>query len=280
MGIFSHQLPSVSWYGREYPGPEFAIATLALFLVWAIFGAYRLMRVELQFRSIPWAWLAFGLFVMVYTDGLLYRLIQEEGGGIAAWIFMPFAVAYFMTYVAVFVEPKDVIRYRAFGAALAQGRPVQALHLLPLWIPVFVLAAALGLTLGWFGGFGRLGSLASFVGPGSELWNLNAAIAAGSLPVAVVIYLLRDVLVVLFFNFSGRQARADMAAIICLALAYLPGAGVLATLHLTMLVPILAPYPAAPPLITIAAPAIESAILGFFVLRRMRAAGRFRPVAA
>jgi hypothetical protein len=280
LGIFSRQLPSISWYGQEYPGAEFAIATLVLFLAWTIFGAYRLMRVELQFRSIPWAWLAFGIFVMVYADGLLYRLIEEEGGGIVVWSFMPFAVAYFMTYVAVFVEPKDVIRYRAFIAALALGRLRQALQLLPLWIPVFLVAAALGLTLGWFGGFGRIGSLASFVGPGSVLLNLNAAVAAGSLPVAVVIYLLRDVLVVLFFNFGSRQGRADMLAIVCLALVYGPGAGVLATLRLSTLIAVLVPYPGAPPLITIAAPAIESAILGMLVLRRMRAAGRFRPAAA
>ena len=49
---------------------------------------------------------------------------------------------------------------------------------------------------------------------------------------------------------------------------------------ITSLIPIVAPYPPASPLITIGAPLIESLILGLLVLKRTRAAGRFKAVAA
>ena len=100
------------------------------------------------------------------------------------------------------------------------------------------------------------------------------------LPLALVLYLLRDILLVLFFNFGRRGARADLIAIIVLVIAYLPASGVLAMLHADVLIPILAPYPTASPLTSIAAPGIEAVILAALVLRRMQAAGQFRPASA
>jgi hypothetical protein len=101
-----------------------------------------------------------------------------------------------------------------------------------------------------------------------------------ALPVALVVYLLRDVLIVLFFNFGGRGGRADMAASICLVLAYFPVVWILALLGANALIPLVAPYPAASPLITIGAPVIECSIMVVLVLRRAQAAGRFRPAVA
>jgi hypothetical protein len=69
-------------------------------------------------------------------------------------------------------------------------------------------------------------------------------------------------------------------AFICLLLAYFPLLGILVSLGITSLIPIVAPYPPASPLITIGAPLIESLILGLLVLKRTRAAGRFKAVAA
>jgi hypothetical protein len=69
-------------------------------------------------------------------------------------------------------------------------------------------------------------------------------------------------------------------AAICLGIVYFPAYGVLVSLNAGLLVPFLAPYPPASPLLSIGAPGIESLILAMLVLRRIRGAGEFRPVAA
>jgi hypothetical protein len=280
INIFFGPLSAIDWFGQEYPGPAFALATLGLFLAWSLFGAYRLMRIELQFRCMPWAWLAFALFAAVYVEGLLYIVIKAADGVFAAWFSMPFALAYVMTYAALFLERKDVVRYRALAAAMNTGRLVRALTLLPQWVPIFIVSVALGLGLTLFGGFDRLAGLADYNGPGSALLDLRSAVTLGTLPLAVAIYLLRDVLLVLYFNFASRRGRADLMASICLLIAYFPAYGVLASLNAGLLVPFLAPYPPASPLISIGAPGIETVILAVLVLRRLRAAGEFRPAIA
>jgi hypothetical protein len=280
IGIFSHELPDIGWFGRDYPGALFAFVTLMLFLGWAIFGAYRLMRIELQFRCIPWAWLAFALFVMVYAEGLLYSVIQTAHGSFFAWCFMPFVLAHGMTYAAVFLEPKDVVRYRAFGASLAQSRVFRALSLLPQWIPIFLVTVVLGLGLTLFGGLDDLADLPLVEGPGAMLLNMRSSVTVSTLPLVVVLYVLRDVLLVLFLNFGSRRGRADIMAFICLVLVYFPAYGVLATLHAGSVITILAPYPPAPALLSIGVAGFECVVLATLVLRRMRAAGEFKPAAA
>jgi len=280
INIFFNALPDIDWYGQIYPGPVFAIVTLAVFLVWSLFGSYRLMRIELQFRCMPWAWLGFALFLAVYADGLLYVAIKSADNAFAAWFSMPFALAYAMTYAALFLEPKDVVRYRALAAAASTGRLVRAVTLLPQWLPIFIAAAILGLCLTLFGGFDRLTRLSDYSGTGSTLLDLRGAVTLATLPLAVAVYLLRDVLFVLYLNFVSRRGRTDLMAAICLGIVYFPAYGVLVSLNAGLLVPFLAPYPPASPLLSIGAPGIESLILAMLVLRRIRGAGEFRPVAA
>jgi hypothetical protein len=278
--VLFRRMPVIDWFGQQFPGPEFALVTLGLFLAWSLFGAYRLMRIELQFRTIPWAWAAFVLFVMAYAEGLLYAPIHEAGNWLAAWLTGPFVIAVLLTYAALFLEPKDVVRYRGLWAAIAAARGARALRLLPQWLPVYVLAAGLGIAITFFGGLSELPGVPVMIGPDLGVLGFGATASLRVLPLAIVLYLLRDCFVVLIFNFGPRRGRADLAAFICLLLAYFPAVGILASLGASSLIPILAPYPAASSLITIGVPLIECSIMGMLVLRRARAAGRFKPAVA
>jgi hypothetical protein len=280
LSVLFRRMPVIDWFGWQFPGAEFALVTLGLFLGWSLFGAYRLMRVELQFRTIPWAWTAFALFLMVYAEGLLFAHIRGAPNWLAAWYTGPFAIAILLAYAALFLEPKDVVRYRGLWAALNTGRWGRALTLLPQWLPVYAIAAALGIALTIFGGLSELPGIPTMVGPDVALTKFGATASLRVLPVALVLYLLRDGLVVLFLNFGPRRGRADLAAFIWLLLAYFPVVGILVSLGATWLIPIVAPYLAASPLINIGAPLIECSILGTLVLRRAQAAGRFKAVTA
>jgi hypothetical protein len=272
-GGFFRRAAVVDWYDGLWPGDLFALATLGLFLAWSLFGAYRLMRAELQFRSIPWAWLAFALFLMVYADGLLYGAIQGADGALGAWLSAPFAIAVALTYGALFLEPKDVLRYRWLLAALAAGEPRRALALLPQWLPVYLLAATGGVLLAGSGGLQQLAGLVRLAGPFIHRSTIELAAGVNLFPLAVALYLARDVLFVLHVGFGPQRGRADLTALICLLLVYFPLAGILLSLGRFELLPILVPYPLANPLISIGAPLAEAGVLALLVAGRLRAAG-------
>ena len=274
-GLFFSPMPQVSWYGRVSNGEGFALASLLAFLGWSIFGVYRLMRLELRFRSGPWAGLAFTVFLMAYGNGFLYPVIEAAGGGLDAWLSFPFLLTVALTYVAVFIEPKEVMRYRWLGTALAQGHLRRAQALLPQWLPVFALALAFAILLAGSGGLARLEGLIGLVGFAAHLGALQSAAGNSLYPLAIVFYLLRDLLLVLYFNFGSRRQRGDATAFICLLLVYFPAMGILLALNLYTLLPLLAPYLLANPLVILAVPLAEVAGLGLLVLGRLNRAGRF-----
>jgi hypothetical protein len=74
-GLTPSQTGPVQWFDWTIEGDLFWLASAYLFLAWSVFGAYRLMRLELQFRNLPVGWIGFALFLMVYFEGLLYPAI-------------------------------------------------------------------------------------------------------------------------------------------------------------------------------------------------------------
>src|SRR5262249_4568372 len=156
------------------------------------FGVYRLMRSELKFRNSPWGWSAFAVFLMVYSDGFVYSAIRFAGGSLGAWLSAPFLLAIALTYVALFVEPKDVIRYRWLAAAVAEGNFTRVHALLPQWAPVYVLALGCSLALAASPGLIDLGALGMLLAPFLRLSALESAANLSLFPLAVSLYVLRD----------------------------------------------------------------------------------------
>jgi hypothetical protein len=267
-GVVALFLPDIAWYGRVWDGELFSLATLGVFLAWSVFGIYRLMRVELKFQSGPWAWLAFALFLMAYCDGFLYGSIQLAGGALGAWLILPFLLVSALTYLALFLEPKDVVSYRWLGADLATHAFRHAWVLLPQWLPVYLLTFVCAVVLCFSPELGSAG-LRLLSGPFVSMEALQHARGLSLYPLVIVIYLLRDVLVVLFFNFGHGGRRGDATAFIILFLAYFPLTGILVSLEMVSLIPILAPYPLAPPLINFAAGLVRMRRLAWLVYRRL-----------
>lgn len=278
-GLVDLMTPDVVWYGWVWDGARFALASLGLFLAWSVFGVYRLMRVELKFRSGPAAWIGFLLFLMIYGNGFLYRPILIAGGPLAAWLVLPFLLAAGLTYLAAFVEPKDVMRYRWLLAAIAAGDLRQAWALLPQWLPVYLLALLSALLLCTSADLTDIGHRL-LSGPFVSSGELAHAPDLAFYPLAVAIYLLRDVLLVLYCNFGPGRQRGDATAFIILFAIYGPLAGILASLGLSNLLPVLAPFPLAPPLFNFAAAIVEAAAMAFLVQGRLARAGRFSPAVA
>ena len=61
--------PPLLWYGTEYTALWFGLGSCLIFIAWTFCGAYRLMRAELQYVCLPWAWPLFQIFLAAYLCG-------------------------------------------------------------------------------------------------------------------------------------------------------------------------------------------------------------------
>ncbi|WP_374659674.1 hypothetical protein [Phenylobacterium sp.] len=184
----------VDWGGRIWPADVFRAVGVALFAAWAVVGAWRLMRLELQMRGSPFVWPAFLLFVAIFAAGFPLRTSGLGAGLVVASL----AVA-LCAYAAAFAEPADRVRARQFlTAAKARDLP-RAGQFAPAPLAPLLIAAVLVIT-----------AFALGAGPSSGLGQAGALIA----------FLLRDLGVIAFCRMGQRPERGDFAAVVALAVLY------------------------------------------------------------
>jgi len=189
---------TIWWWAQPLPADGFrALATAAL-AAWALIGAWRLMRLELQMNNAPVVWPAFLVFVAIFLGGFAFLPAGWSGSLLAAAL----AVA-LCAYAAAFAEPADPVRLRQFAGALAHGDLARAAPLTPTAAAPVALAILLVASSMVTGGVGR--------GP-------DAAQAA-----ALIAFVLRDLGVIALFRFGPRPQRGDFGAIIALAVLYAVG---------------------------------------------------------
>ncbi len=193
------QAPSVTFWGASLAGPQFVALSLACFAAWAVVGAWRLMRLELQMRNSPWLWVGFLLCAGAWRAGLA----MADG---PAGMTISAAVAWaLLAYAAAFVEPADPIRLRRFAGAVARLRLLEAADLAPAAVfalKLTVLAAVAALALPDLGGLRPPAGTA----------------------LAALAFLSRDLGVIVFCRLGPRPGRADLTAVVSLALLYAVGA--------------------------------------------------------
>ena len=238
------QAPSVIFWGAELPGPQFVAVSLACFAAWASAGAWRLMRLELQMRNSPWLWVAFLLFAGLWRAGLA---TPDGPAGEAMSAAVVFAV---LSYAAAFVEPADALHLRRFAAAVGRGRLLEAADRAPAAVFSFklaVLAVVAAAVLGW---------------SDHSVPALNAAVA--------VAFLVRDLGVILLFRLGPRPGRADLSAVVALALLYGVGA-VIDHLCQPAGVALFMPFSTVAPAVTLGSGLVQALVAWSLAVRRIRA---------
>jgi hypothetical protein len=257
---FGRWSASIDWYGFLFDGRTFLLASLLVFLGWALLAGHRLMQGELQVRTRPWAWLAFTLFAMVYVDGLFLGRCARCTESALGWIVAPYVVATLSAYFALLVEPKDVVRTRTLLAALRSGDWRRAATLAPFWLAAVLLFVVTG-------GIAVVLTLAS-----PHSWDFlpvlvfvpeDRVVVAGIL--AHFGFVARDFCLILALNFGARSGRADMAAVIYLAVLYLLAPWILSAAGIDGGPALLLPGSPDWPWLNLAA-AILQAVAGFAVL--------------
>ena len=247
---------SIFWYGQYYPDHSFVLISLVVFLAWAVFGIYRLIRDELQLKSLPWAWGLFVLFLMIYIAGFY----GEDGWvtGQSVWpprLLTAFLVTLGLAYGTVFCERKDPVIFQRLLQDLGRRKWGRAMQTSPLWLntlPFVVLSCAVLVIV----------DLASEPVEGVKPFAVPA--------IAMVLFLLRDFGILLFLNLGRVPKRADMLTILFLTLLYGVIPTILTALDLNRLTGLFWPIQGVPAEIVLPAALFQAVAILWLMTRRWR----------
>ncbi len=246
----------VFWYGHTFPDDRFVLASLVVFLAWAVCGIYRLIRAELQLRSQPWVWALFVIFLMGYVAGFIGDESWANGQSLGQQrLIVAFLVAIMLAYGTVFCERKDPVAFRRLLQHLGHGEWGRAMEVLPLWLstlPFVILSCTL------------LVAVDLISGPVEEASQVVVP------AVAMLLFLLRDFGLMLFLNLGRIPKRADMLTILFLVLLYGVIPTILTALDLGRLAGMFWPVPGVSAAIVLPAALFQAVVMLWLMVRRWR----------
>jgi hypothetical protein len=194
------------WWGVASDAATFAALSLCAFAAWAMVGAWRLMRLELQMRNSLVYWIGFVLFLPLWIAGLV---AQDSHGGLMGTASVC-VTAGVLAYAAAFVEPADRVRMGQFARAV-RGRDLrQSLALMPAALVPLGLMAVTAVILCVF----PAPDILATQDPG---FGGKTGFAVG---LATLAFVVRDLGVIAYFRFGSKPQRGDIGAVVCLFLLY------------------------------------------------------------
>lgn len=200
---------TVLWWSLAIDGRVFVLVSQGLVLVWVLAGIHALMRSELRYPPQPWTWLAFLIFAPVYAAGFANAMmVAEWAKALVAVPIVPLLAALGtlggLTLLSALVVPQSSVTLRRWLAAPtpARGRPRGLLTEAPAF------ALALAMTLGTAAALGVV-----WLGAPSPTW-LPVTVASG------LLFLLRDLAVVLTLTLDAPPRRGPLGALLALAVLY------------------------------------------------------------
>lgn len=258
------ELSSLQWYGHSYSSAHFSLVSLFAFMAWALFGAWRLMRRELQMRNSALGFGAFLLFLMVYYAGFA-DLIENDGWRLGGRLFIASLTAAAATYAMLLLEAKDAVEIRRLFARLKSGRVDQFLAGLPSWMIAY-LGAVTAMVL-FLVSFDPLSGtdIAGHLKNLPQMPELDAirdfSFSWRAFLLAFLMFLTRDMGLFLMFNFAPRAKRADFVAILWLVLLYFVLPLLIGGMGQTPLLAAFVAYPTNPVWLGPLLPAAEAALV-------------------
>lgn len=200
---------SIHWYHFEIDSLTFGLISLALACGWSIVGIYRLLAQELQIRTLPWVWLLFSGFLIVYCHGLVmggnpaeHQNHPEHFSSATFLMLDAFVIGSGLTYSLILIDENNPMLIRRLWLYARQENWLRFFEELPCWFIslLIVLPASLYLT-------------ASF--PFQE-----ATEKLHFYPISAFLLMVRDVALVLFFNYAPNPKRALGLSVLYLTFLY------------------------------------------------------------
>jgi len=224
---------AVIWWGRAIDRRGFLLLSLAIFTAWTLLGCYREMRLELKMKNGTLVWLLWLVFIGIYVAGFDVWLSTDKtvAGWDAGSLRLALAGATFtvLTYLMVFLEPKDRVHFRWLGSQISSGRVGAFLGGLQAWMMSYIAAiVCTGVLLYWLHQ------------SRPDLVDQLALIGAASG------FLTRDVLIFVFMRSLPGRRRGDFAALGILFALYVLAPAIINGLGLQNLLMLFYPYPTSP----------------------------------
>jgi hypothetical protein len=193
------------WWGIEFKALEFVLISAALFMLWSLLGAYRMMRAELQYKSTPLVWGAFLIFLWVYVDPLVHAVrADSEDNGLYLFGITGMIGTMCGLYYGLLLESKDIIILKKLKAAIIARDFRTALLYTPRWVvSLALLVVATACVLG---------------GASVARQDLASGAARAS---SILFFAIRDAAVILSFYLAAPgHRRNDASVVVYLFLAY------------------------------------------------------------
>ena len=214
--ITQEQTQSFQWYGSYYQIIDFVLASVLVFCFWAVFGVYRMLRHEFQYRNSSFVWLTFVLFLAFYLAGMLPDSALNDERILTARFFIAFMVTLALVYVQIFMQNKDPVLIRKLLMDFKSGNWSQLTMQLPAWSTTVMLSTLFGIILLF-----REYQVIDLVFDGM---NVRQQI------VALLLFVYRDIAIVIYFNIAASRKRSDTTAFIYLLILYFLLPGILSSL--------------------------------------------------
>jgi hypothetical protein len=213
---------TVSWYGERYETMRFIALSSAAFALWGVLAAYREMCSELRAHALPWAWPAFALFLSAYLAGFAPRYHDPYAVFVMAGLYTSIV----LTYYALFTDRITAMTLRRLVARIVGRQWRRAVEETPMLASTLVLATLFACAAPW---------AASHV-----VFGRSFPVVA-AYPIAIVLFLVRDVGLLVFFALGRRPKRVEGTALLYIVLLDWVVPGLLAAIGLKPLATALMP---------------------------------------
>ena len=200
----------IIWYDIRFFPEDFSIVALIFFLTWSCIGAYRNMKTEFQMSNGPFVWMIFLISIMLFFSGLIANIKSAEAfARILLSCYLSYIIAITATYIMAFSEPKSIVEFRRIISLMKQGQWKEFGEAIPLWL------ISLGFCV-------ILCAILLMLSPFDSM--IDKAIKSEHLsvlhPLNCLLFVLRDLSLLIYVNLKGESQRADIAAAVYLILIY------------------------------------------------------------
>jgi hypothetical protein len=190
---------TIYWFSIPFSLQDFTLITLIYIAIWSIVALYRNMRIELQYRNMPWVWFGFIFSFLIYLLGFFVGVDQSDSDlfmGVPFLFCVVISLLVF-TYASLLMESFDPTGIRKVIDRYKNKDFKGFFSAIPVWMI-------------------NLGLLAIFAFP---LLHLGGSESIALIPLILLFFVIRDVSLFFIMKTSSIK-RGDFFIIIYLVLVY------------------------------------------------------------
>ena len=191
----------VTWWGQSFKPLNFGLASMVLFAAWALVAAWRSMAEVLAVRQLPWGWPALALLITAYLSGFA-QTHQMATLGVVGLV-----TCAVLTYFALLSEPQPRPLWQRVVTRITSGQWRAALLQVPRWPTTLLLAVPFALVCA-----------AALSQPDATPWPAAQQVMLH--PISVVLLMVRDCALALFFAFAVKNKRAITTFLLLMVVLY------------------------------------------------------------